>query len=192
MQHNSQYLSDLVLHVRLPFVIFCAKAERTIPMNQSEYLGWFDEVIEPTEGMIRRVEDGFADWKLTERSFSIGQLMAHLPLAISFNARVLRQDAPLSSVREILIRNRRHPTASVEEALSMLGGAVGEFKDAVGKFTDAEFQSKIIPTPQKGNVPVWRFCAFVLEHHIHHLMELHLSLKILGIPVDTRSLYTGV
>jgi hypothetical protein len=66
-----------------------------------------------------------------------------------------------------------------------------EFKNAVGLYSDETFQKKIILTPQIGNVPVWRFCAFVLEHHIHHLMELHLSLKILGVPVDTRSLYAG-
>jgi hypothetical protein len=160
-------------------------------MTISEYLGWFDEVLEPTEPMVRLVEASFLDWRPTERSFSVGQLIAHLPLALRFNAQVLRQEEGLPTIREILVRNRRHPAASVDEALSMLRQGIAEFKGAVEQMTDGEFQTKIISTPQKGSIPVWRFGAFVLEHHIHHLMELHLSLRILGIPVNTRTLYSG-
>ncbi len=160
-------------------------------MTSDQYLVWFDEVVEPTENMMRMVEANFSDWKPTERSFSIGQLIAHLPLALRFNAMVLRQQEGLPTLREILIRNRRHPSATVDEAVSMFQEAMSEFKVSVRAYNNQEFQSKIIATPQKGSVPVWRFCAFVLEHHIHHLMELHLSLKILGIPVDTKTLYSG-
>ena len=160
-------------------------------MTSADYLIWFDEVVAPTEPMIRLVEPGFIDWKPTERSFAIGQLISHIPQALHFNAGVLQEKKGLPSLRGILTANRHQPSATVEESVALLRDGIRVFKEAVRTLEDRQFQTKVISTPQKGDITVCRFCLFVVEHHIHHLMELHLSLKILGFPVDTRSLYTG-
>ncbi len=156
------------------------------------YLAWFDEVVAPTEPMIRLVEDRFLESKLTERSFTIGQLIAHLPRSLRFNTKVLQAKEGLPTMREILLSNRRHPSSTVEESVDLLKESILLFKAPVNELDDDQFQKKIISTPQMGNVVVWRFCVFVLEHHIHHMMELHLSLKVLGLPVNTKTLYAGV
>jgi hypothetical protein len=160
-------------------------------MTTSDYLSWFDDVVAPTGPMFRLVRPEIMGWKPTERSFTVGQLLAHIPGSLVFNARILTQPKDVPSLRQIFLSNRRHPTSTVDEAIGRLAEGTSLFHSEVGKINDRDFHLRIITTPQRGDIPVWRFCAFVLEHHIHHLMELHLALRILGLPVDTRTLYAG-
>jgi hypothetical protein len=159
-------------------------------MTTAQYLSWFDEVLAPTEPMFRLVPGDKLTWKPTEHSFTVGQLIDHIPKSLAFNAKILRGDEwPLKSLREIRIINRRQGSSTVEEALVLFAAAKKTFKDAVGIVGDELFQHGEMDTPQRGKMPVWRFAAFALEHHIHHLMELHISLKSLGLNVDTLTLY---
>lgn len=161
-------------------------------MTKSEYLSWFDEVVQPTEAIFRLVPSDKLGFQLTSRSFTIGQLLRHIPASFSYMAKVInREELPYKSVREILVANRRHPSATVDEAIHALKHATDVFKHAILQLSEEQFPNGIIDTPQKGRVPYWRFGAFALEHHIHHLMELHLCLRILSVDVNTKTLYGG-
>ena len=160
-------------------------------MTIDQYLSWFDEVIRPTEPMFRLVPDSKLDWRLTPTSFSLGQLISHMPRALWFNARVVDQAGiPLKSIREILIANRRQPSSSVDDAVTSLYGSVTDFREAVTRLGNDRFQSAMLETRQRGPTLAWRHCLFTVEHHIHHLMELHIGLKSLGVNVNTRTLYS--
>jgi uncharacterized damage-inducible protein DinB len=161
-------------------------------MTKAEYLAWFDEVLQPTEPMFRLVPFDKLNFKLTENSFTIGQQLSHMPAAFGFMAKVInREKLPLNSVREILVANRRQHSVGVEQGIEDIKKSTATFKSAVEKLLEDEFQHGLIDTPQKGRVPYWRYCAFALEHHIHHVMELHVSLRSLGVEVNTKSLYFG-
>lgn len=161
-------------------------------MTQAEYLSWFDEVVQPTESLFRRVPSDKLGFQITPRSFTIGQQLRHIPASFAYMAKVVNQEElPYKSVREILVANRRHPSATVDEAVEGLKHASDVFKQAIGRLSEDQFQNGIIDTPQKGSIPYWRYGAFALEHHIHHLMELHLCLRILSIDVNTKTLYEG-
>ena len=161
-------------------------------MTKVQYLLWFDEVLQPTEPTFQRIPRDKLGFKLTESSFSIGQLVGHIPASLSFMAKVVRRDAlPYKSIKEIMVGNRHQPSATIEEGVERLSAATSEFKDAVNGLTEDEFQNDLLDTPQRGRVAYWRYCAFVLEHHIHHLMELHIYLKVLGVSVNTKTLYAG-
>jgi hypothetical protein len=90
-----------------------------------------------------------------------------------------------------MVANRTHPSSTVEEAVARLGLATTAFKNAVDALSEEKFRNEMLDTPQKGRVFYWRYCAFALEHHIHHVMELHLNLKVLGVKVNTKTLYVG-
>ena len=142
--------------------------------------------------MFRRVPSEKLDFRLTPTSFSLGQLLGHIPASISFMAKVIgHEELPLNSMREILVSNRRQPSASVEGAVAELQKATHAFKRAVENLSEEQFQNELIETPQLGSVLYWRCCAFALEHHIHHCMELHICLKMLTGGVNTRTLYFG-
>lgn len=161
-------------------------------MTKAQYLSWFDEVVDPTETVFRLIPAEKLQWKLTETSFSIGQLLRHIPAALEFFAKVLKgEDLPVRSMREIMVANRHQESATVEEAVRQMRSVVPMFKAAVEALDEDQFQNAMLDTPQKGRTFYWRYCAFALEHHIHHLMELHLNLKVLGVRVNTRTLYAG-
>jgi uncharacterized damage-inducible protein DinB len=161
-------------------------------MTKAQYLSWFDEVLQPTEPTFRRVPSDKLEFRLTERGFTVGQLLSHIPASLRFFSIVLNnEEPPLKSMREILVANRRQGSATVEEGVRYLTSATHAFKQSVEKLTEDQFQNDLLDTPQKGRVHYWRYCAFAIEHHIHHLMELHLSLKVLGVDVNTQSLYVG-
>jgi len=161
-------------------------------MTLAQYQTWLTEVIAPTAPMFRLVPPESLGWQLTPASFTVGQILAHIPRSLSFNAVVLGGgEPPARSMREIFVANRRQPAAGVEEALGMLEEGVGAYRRAMEGIGEARFAGGMIDTPQLGSIPVWRFGLFVAEHHIHHLMELHLSLKALGVKVHTGTLYRG-
>jgi len=159
-------------------------------MTTEEYFSWFDDVIALTRNTYRLVPADKLEWKPTERSFTLGQLIEHMPQALNFNAKIVAsEDWPLKSLREIFVANRRHPTATVEEALEHLETGAAAFKAAVTRIGDQKFQQEQVNTPQWAALPIWRFAIFVLEHHLNHKMELHMNLRLLGISVNTGTLY---
>lgn len=161
-------------------------------MTKAQFLSWFDEVVGPTESIFHLIPADKLQWKLTETSFTIGQLLRHIPLSLEFFARVMNNEqVPVRTMKEIMIANRYQESATVEEAVLGLRWAAGKFKEAVNALHEDQFQNDELDTPQKGRTRYWRYCAFALEHHIHHLMELHLNLKVLGIRVNTKTLYAG-
>jgi hypothetical protein len=163
-----------------------------MPYSIQQYQQWFDEVVRPTAPMMQLIPPDSLEWKLTERSFTLGQLIDHIPKSLWYNTKVLRgEELPLKSMREIFVANRRQPSATVEAAVDSFSRHAGDFRQAVGELGDDRFLNGELDTPQLGRIPYWRFSAFVLEHHIHHLMELHLNLKVLGVGVHTGLLYAG-
>ena len=159
-------------------------------MTRQQYLSWFDEVTGPTVSIMGLVPPDKLGWRLAENSFSLGQLMDHMGKALLFNAKVLaREELPAKSVREILVLNRRTPEATVEQAVTQFENGKRRIHEVINAMGEETFQSGEIDSPQRGRTEVWRFAAFVLEHHIHHLMELHVGLKLLGVNVNTKTLY---
>jgi len=159
-------------------------------MTIRQYLAWFDEVLAPTEPMFLLVPPDKVNWKLTEGSFTIGQLINHMPRALWFMAKVINgEEHPYTSIQRILVSNRRQESSSPEEAVALLKTFTASYKEAIARLGDDRFQNGIVHTPQKGRIQYWRYAAFTLEHHIHHLMELHVSLKVLHVKVDTGTLY---
>src|SRR5512141_2246918 len=132
-------------------------------MTIQEYSVWFDDVVAPTDRMIRLVPQDKLGWKLTDTSFTMGQLIDHLHRSLAFNAEVIAgREWPLKSIREILVSNRRHPESGIEEAAARFREARAMFLKEVAAIGDERFRRDNISTPQRGTLPVWRFAAFVL------------------------------
>ena len=159
-------------------------------MTLQNYLQYFDEMFTPTVPLFRMVPADKIDWKPTERSFTTGQLMAHIAGALGVYGRgIARGEWGYASMREIFLRNRRTPSLKVEEAVAVLEKNHAEFNQLLRTLTEEEFDSGEIDTPQLGRVPRWRIAMLALEHHINHRAELFMYLKILGVEVNTGHLY---
>lgn len=161
-----------------------------IAMTLQNYLTYFDEMMQPTVPLFRLVPPDKIDWKPTENSFTIGQLMAHIAIALEVYARGLTSgNWGLKSMREIFVRNRHTPSLGVEEAVTLLQKSYEEFQRQVGNLNEEEFSNGEIDSPQLGRVPRWRLAMLAAEHLVNHRAELFMYLKILGVKVNTGTLY---
>ena len=160
-------------------------------MTLQNYLQYFDEMFRPTEALFRMVPSDKIDWRPTDNSFTVGQLLAHIAGAIGMYGRGLAHgDWGYRSMREILLRNRHTPTITVEEAVETLKKNYEEFSRVLHTLTEEEFDVGEIDSPQLGRVPRWRLAMLAVEHHVNHRAELFMYLKILGVKVHSGHLYS--
>jgi uncharacterized damage-inducible protein DinB len=160
-------------------------------MTLQDYLSYFDEMIRPTAPLFRLVPSEKLDWKPTERSFTAGQLMAHMAGALAVYGRgISTGDWGYRSMRHIFLFNRRTPSMKVDEAVDLLEKNTTEFRRLLRSLSEEEFSTGIIDSPQLGRVPRWRAAMLAVEHHVNHKAELFMYLKLLGVDVHTGHLYT--
>jgi uncharacterized damage-inducible protein DinB len=162
-------------------------------MTLQDYLRAFEDQIKPTETLFRSIPSDKLDWKPTESSFSLGQQIAHIAIALEVYGRgIASADWGFTTMRERFLMNRHTPSATVDEAVRLLHEKFGLFKSIVGALTEEEFNAGEVDAPQfGGKTPRWRVAMLALEHHITHKAELFMCLKLLEVRVHTGHLYRG-
>lgn len=161
-------------------------------MTLRDYLLYVDSLIKPTESLFRLVPHDKIDWKPTENSFTVGQLMSHIGGGLRvYGNGITNGKWGFHSMREIFVLNRSQDTLTVEEAVQKLQACHAEFNKLVGALSEDEFNTGEVDTPQLGRVPRWRIAMLCIEHHLNHKAELFMYLKLLGVNVNTGTLYRG-
>jgi uncharacterized damage-inducible protein DinB len=159
-------------------------------MTLQDYLTYFEEIMKPTEELFRMIPEEKIDWKPTEHSFTLGQQIAHMSAAIGVYASgIARGEWGFKSMREIFVQNRYQPSITAEEAILLFKKNRSDFRKTLSALSEEEFANGEVDTPQLGRVPRWRIALLALEHHINHKAELFMSLKMLGVKVNTSHLY---
>ncbi len=161
-------------------------------MTPLQFVSYAEQMLAPTIPMFQLVPPDKIDWKLTEGSFTCGQLMHHMGGSLRFNANGLRNnDWALPSLRHIFLANRREQSSTVEEAVQLYNETSKEFFDTFRTMPEEEFRNAIVNTPQFGPQEKWRYALFAVAHHLNHKTELFMYLKTMGIKVGSRELYGG-
>ncbi len=159
-------------------------------MTLQDYLSYFNDVVQPTEQLYRLIPADKLDWKPADNAFSLGQQIAHLSGALGVYAHgITKGEWGFKSMRERFVLNRHTPSMAVEEAVRLLNENTAEFRNVVGSLTEEEFSKGEVDSPQLGRVPRWRLAMLAVEHHINHKAELFMSLKLMGVSVNTGNLY---
>ena len=159
-------------------------------MTVRNFLAYCDDIIPSTEGLFSLIPADKIEWKPTENSFTVGQQLAHITGALRVYGRgISGGDWGFKSMRERFVLNRHTPSMSVADAVTELHSSYAEFRSLVGTLSDEEFNTGEIDTPQLGRVPRWRVALLAVEHHLNHKAEIFMCLKLLGIAVNTGTLY---
>jgi hypothetical protein len=159
-------------------------------MTVQNYLSYCDDIIPPTEHLFLLIPSDKIEWKPSEDSFTLGQQIAHISGALSVYGRgIAMGDWGFRSMRERFVLNRRTPSVTVEKAIADLKTGHAEFRSLIGNLSEEEFNDAEIDSPQLGHAPRWRLAMLAIEHHINHKAELFMSLKQLGVNVNTGNLY---
>ncbi|MGB2869107.1 MAG: DinB family protein [Bacteroidota bacterium] len=162
-------------------------------MTLQQFLAYCDDMVRPTEPLFRSVPADKLDWKPTENSFTLAQQMAHIAGALEeYGNGIATGDWSFGSMRERFVQNRHTPSMNVEEAVTLLNKNYQIFKNLLSALSEEEFSSGEIETPQfGGKSPRWRVAMLAVEHHINHKAELFMCLKMIGVKVNTGTLYRG-
>lgn len=162
-------------------------------MTLQQFLLYCDDMIRPTEPLFRCVPADKLDWKPTEKSFTLGQQMVHIAGSLEvYGNGIATGDWGFGSMRERFVKNRYTPSLNVEDAVAFLNKNYQIFKSRLSSLSEEEFNSGEIDTPQfGGKAPRWRVAMLAVEHHINHKAEFFMCLKIIGVDVNTGTLYRG-
>ncbi|MCK9410522.1 MAG: DinB family protein [Bacteriovoracaceae bacterium] len=162
-------------------------------MTPLQFQDYAAHQLAPTEPLFLLVPPNQKDWKPTDESFTVGQLMYHMAYALRFNANgIAKNEWALPSLRHVFVTNRRTPSATVQECVDLYRENSKYFLDIFPSMSDEEFQTGELDTLQLGRAPKWKMSLFALEHHLNHKAELFMYLKLMGIKVTSRELYGNI
>lgn len=147
----------------------------------------YDHEMGTTRRLLERVRDADLRWKPHAKSYSLGQLAAHLVSIPRWAAAVLES----TSLDLDAVEDERFPRDPETAAplLPAFDAAVAKARLLLNEQTDASMQSpwtlkkgahEIFTLPKIGAIR-----GFVLNHSIHHRGQLSVYLRLLDIPVPS-------
>ena len=153
-------------------------------MNGAMLLPEFDHEFAQTRKTLERVPLDRADWKPHEKSFSLGQLAAHLaniprwvPMTITQDE--LEMDASYETPQHSTVEGLlAYFDEGLAEARRVIGGATGE--DLMATWSMKQGGEVTMSMPK---VAVLR--GFILNHNIHHRAQLGVYFRLLDVPVPS-------
>jgi hypothetical protein len=149
------------------------------------------EAYKPAATLIRMVPEDKLEWRPAPGFMSLGQLVCHLTEPLGDGIRCLITDHwPFTPEEmETGMKLENIPACSVEKALERLETDKTLLREVLGSLSDEEFAQKPVSTPWgwKGKLEV--MAILFREHFTNHKMQLFLYLKLLGLPVNTATLY---
>jgi hypothetical protein len=163
---------------------FVAKGEQTV--KKDDFYLYALDAFRPAESMIKMVPSDKMDWKPAQNFMTMGELLCHLGDGIgTMLACLVNNDWPQPEDQGGM------PSCNAEEALARLEKDKSRLRDVLSSMTDEEFAEKIATTPWGANGKLEKMALDFREHFTNHKMQLFTYLKLLGLPVNTQTLYMG-
>jgi hypothetical protein len=146
----------------------------------------------PAENMLKMIPSDKLDWKPAPNFMSMGQLICHLCDGIGTELRMAIDNSwPKPEEMSSLPELAKFPTCTIEEALAKLEKDKTTLSDILSGVTEEDFANKIITVPWGWKNNMERMALDFREHFVNHKMQLFTYLKLLGLPVNTETLYFG-
>ena len=160
-------------------------------MTKDDYYELLMEAYKPAATLIRMVPADKLEWRPAPGFMSLGQLVCHLtePLGDGIRCLVTNHWPFTPEEMEDGMKLENIPACNVEEALGRLEKDKTILREVLSDLSDEEFAQKPVSTPWgwKGKLEV--MAILFREHFTNHKMQLFLYLKLLGLPVNTATLY---
>lgn len=162
-------------------------------MTKNDYYDCVIEAFRPAATLIRMVPADKLDWKPGPKFMSLGQLISHItePLGDGLRCVITNQWPFTPEQMEEGMKLENLPSCGVEQALERLEKDKTVLREVLDSLSDEDFASKPVSTPWgwKGKFEV--LAILFREHFTNHKMQLFTYLKLLGLPVNTETLYSG-
>jgi hypothetical protein len=161
-------------------------------MTRKEYYDVTIQAYQPTLGMIRMVPTDKLGWRPGPTFMSLGQLICHLSGGIGGEYSCLLTNK-WPSMEEMMegMKLENLPSCSVEEAVQKLEKDKATLREVLDGISESDFAEKVASTPWGWNGKLEIMAVLFREHFTNHKMQLFTYLKLLGLPVNTQTLYGG-
>lgn len=153
-----------------------------------------EQVYKATAGLIGQVPEDKLDWRPQDANnwLSLGQLLAHLGDSTGAPMQgFITGKWPEMPEAEMIPPAEKMPTvASVADALERIEADRQLTVRLLEELPEGEFRNRTVTAPWNPTpTPLWIQLLLMVEHQINHKAMLFIYLKLLGIPVNTMSLY---
>jgi hypothetical protein len=160
-------------------------------MTKTDFYDLIMEAYRPAQTLIRMVPEDKLDWRPAAGFMSIGQLIDHLtePISDGLRCLVTNQWPFTSDQMEEGMKLENIPSCNVQKALEKLEKDKAGLREVLDGLSEEEFAQMPVSAPWgwKGKLEI--MAVLFREHFTNHKMQLFTYLKLLGLPVNTATLY---
>ncbi len=161
-------------------------------MDKAGFLSFYKSIHRPSAKLISLAPPDSLAWRPAEANMmNLGQLLRHLAICPRHLATAARDAFPPPADFERANEEALLKTATPAEAGRALEANRAEAVKAIEALSEEDFQRKPIAVPWGPPTPMHMALLFMAMHQSNHKMQLFLYLKVLGLPVNTMTLYAG-
>lgn len=161
-------------------------------MKKNDFIDMIRMTQAPLKPMVEMVPDGKLNWAPGKGFMTVGQVLKHLSENWCIVRMMVTNDWPFSGFEEMIesMKLENMPSCSKAEAILAMEK---DLKDTVAyvenEISEEDFFNKIVSAPWGFSGEIWKGVLMAKDHQVNHKMQLHLYLKMLGLPVNTGTLY---
>lgn len=161
-------------------------------MKKSDFIELMRRTQAPLKSMVEMVPDDKLDWRPDKSFMSIAQVLKHLSENWVIIKIMVTNQWPFKDPKEMeeALKLENMPGCSKAEALEAIEKDLNDTIDFIENgISDEDFSSKVVSAPWGFKGEIWKAVLMANSHQLNHKMQLHLYLKLLGLPVNTQTLY---
>ena len=161
-------------------------------MTKDEYYDFVMQAYRPTMTLMGMTPADKLDWRPAPNFMTLGQLICHLSTGLGSELRVVVAGdwpSPEKMVEEMRLENM--PSCTPAEALTKLERDKRTLRELLAGISAEDFTEKVVSVPWGVQGKLEQMALYFREHFTNHKQQLFTYLKLLGLPVDTTTLYGG-
>ena len=159
-------------------------------MTKNEFYKVVMENYRPTEKLIGMVPGDKLNWRPGPTFMSAAQLVCHLSDGLGAGLEwLLGGKWPSMEEMGESMKLENLPSCSPQEALDKLEKDKRILRQILDGMSEEDFTNKVVSAPWGMRAKMERMAIGFLGHFTNHKMQLFTYLKLLGLPVNTQTLY---
>jgi uncharacterized damage-inducible protein DinB len=159
-------------------------------MTKNEFYEVVMENFRPAEKLIAMVPADKLNWQPGPTFMSLGQVICHLSDGLGGGLEMMLSGKwPSMEEMEEGMKLENLPSCSPQEALDKLEKDRKILRQVLDGMSEDDFTNRVVSVPWGWKAKMERMAIAFLEHFTNHKMQLFTYLKLLGLPVNTQTLY---
>ena len=161
-------------------------------MNRKDFIDEIQKTQAPLIAMAEMIPEDKLDWAPGKGFMTLGQVLKHLTENWCLIRMMVTQEWPFSGMEEMAeaMKLENMPSCGKSEAIAAMKKDLTEAVAYIeNELSEEDFFNKTVKAPWGFEGEVWKALLMAKSHQENHKMQLHIYMKLLGLPVNTATLY---